>query len=135
GEPQTRTRAGGRGGGATDSGWANREAGFVQFKVSSGHVSIDVRSLDQHQVVEIDTPQAAFTIDHPGYYRVDVDPTQTSLITRRGGRATMTPAGGHSDAVTPTEEVVLAGAPNPSVQAYGAPDLDAWDQWNYTRTG
>jgi len=133
-ELQIGTRAFVRAWGDTQLGLANQEADFLQFKVTSGHVSIDVRSLDQHQVVEIDTPQAAFTIDHPGYYRVDVDPTQTSLITRRGGRATMTPAGGQSVAVTPSEEVVLAGAPNPSVQAYVAPDLDVWDQWNYTRT-
>src|SRR3989449_6429078 len=131
---QIGTRAFVRAWGDTQVGLSNQDRDFLQFKVTNGHVSVDVRSLDQNQTVELDTPQAAFTIDRPGYYRVDVEPAQTSFITRRGGRATMTPAGGPSVAVTPSEEVVLAGAPNTSVQAYVAPDLDVWDQWNYART-
>ena len=133
-ELQVGTRAFVRAWGDTQVGLSNQDADFLQFKVTNGHVSIDLRSLDQGQTVELDTPHAAFTIDHPGYYRVDVGPAQTSFITRRGGRAIMTPAGGQSVAVTPSEEVVLSGAPNASVQAYVAPDLDVWDQWNYTRT-
>src|SRR5213593_3663603 len=133
-ELQVGTRAFVRAWGDTQVGLSNQDADFLQFKVTNGHVSIDLRSLDQGQTVEIDTPHAAFTIDHPGYYRVDVGPAQTSFITRRGGRAIMTPAGGQSVAVTPSEEIVLAGAPTASIQAYVAPDLDVWDQWNYTRT-
>src|SRR5213594_653358 len=133
-ELQVGTRAFVRAWGDTQVGLSNQDADFLQFKVTNGHVSIDLRSLDQGQTVELDTPHAAFTIDHPGYYRVDVGPEQTSFITRRGGGALMTPAGGQSVAVTPSEEVVLSGAPNASVQAYVAPDLDVWDQWNYTRT-
>src|SRR6266478_1008803 len=133
-EMQIGTRAFVRAWGDTQVGLSNQDRDFLQFKVTNGHVSVDVRSLDPNQTVELDTPQAAFTIDRPGYYRVDVEPAQTSFITRRGGRATMTPAGGPSVAVTPSEEVVLAGAPNASVQAYVAPDLDVWDQWNYART-
>src|SRR6059036_760198 len=133
-EMQIGTRAFVRAWGDTQVGLSNQDRDFLQFKVTNGHVSVDVRSLDPNQTVELDTPQAAFTIDRPGYYRVDVEPAQTSFITRRGGRAIMTPAGGQSVAVTPSEEVVLSGAPNASVQAYVAPDLDVWDQWNYTRT-
>ncbi|OLB11243.1 MAG: hypothetical protein AUH18_06500 [Candidatus Rokubacteria bacterium 13_2_20CM_69_10] len=133
-EMQIGTRAFVRAWGDTQVGLSNQDRDFLQFKVTNGHVSVDVRSLDPNQTVELDTPQAAFTIDRPGYYRVDVEPAQTSFITRRGGRATMTPAGGPSVVVTPSEEVVLAGAPNASVQAYVAPDLDVWDQWNYART-
>jgi len=133
-ELQVGTRAFVRAWGDTQLGLANQEAGFLQFKITSGHVSLDLRSLDQNQTVELDTPQAAFTIDRAGYYRVDVEPAQTSFITRRGGRATMTPAGGQSVVITPSEEIVLASAPNAPVQAYVAPELDVWDQWNYTRT-
>src|SRR5262249_43285681 len=133
-ELQIGTRAFVRAWGDTQLGLANQEAGFLQFKVTSGHVSLDLRSLDQNQTVELDTPHAAFTIDRAGYYRVDVESTQTSFITRRGGRATMTPAGGQSVVITPSEEIVLGGAPNAPVQAYVAPELDVWDQWNYTRT-
>ncbi len=84
--------------------------------------------------VEVDTPAAAFTIDAPGYYRVDVSPERTTFITRRSGRATMTPAGGQAVAIAPSEEIVLDSVPAPSVQSFVAPPLDVWDTWNYTRT-
>src|SRR2546425_11738990 len=132
-ELQIGTRAFVRAWGDTQVGLANQEPDFLQFKVTNGHVAIDLRSLDQGQTVELDTPHAAFTIDRPGYYRADVTPERTSLITRRAGQATMTPAGGQAVAIAPSEEVVVEGTPTPTMQSYVAPELDAWDQWNYTR--
>src|SRR5438094_258327 len=70
----------------------------------------------------------------PAYYRVDVSPDRTSFITRRSGRATMTPAGGTAVAIAPSEEIVLAGAPTLTIQSFVAPTLDVWDTWNYART-
>ena len=45
-------------------------------------MSLDLRALDPGHTVELDTPSAAFTIDRPGYYRVDVAPDRTSFVTR-----------------------------------------------------
>jgi hypothetical protein len=118
----------------TQLGLVNQEPDFVQLKVTSGHLSLDLRSVDPGRTVEVDTPQAAFTIDAPGYYRVDVTADRTSFITRRSGRATMTPAGGQAVAVAPSEEVVLDAGANPRVQSFVAPQLDDWDNWNYVRT-
>ena len=118
----------------TQLGLVNQEPDFVQLKVTSGHLSLDLRSGDPGRTVEVDTPQAAFTIDAPGYYRVDVTGDRTSFITRRSGRATMTPAGGQAVAVAPSEEVVLDAGSTPRVQSFVAPQLDDWDNWNYVRT-
>src|SRR5256885_6796684 len=107
---------------------------FLQFRVTNGHVSLDLRSLDPGRTVELDTPHAAFTIDHPGYYRADVTQERTSFITRRAGQATMTSAGGQAVPIAPHEEVGRQGTPTPTVQSYVAPELDTWDQWNYART-
>ena len=90
--------------------------------------------MDPGHTVEVDTPQAAFTIEAPGYYRVDVNGERTSFITRRSGRATMTPAGGQAVSIAPSEEVVLDAAAAPAVQSFVAPQLDDWDNWNYVRT-
>src|SRR5438132_11962537 len=133
-ELQVGTRAFVRAWGDSQLGLTNQDPDFLQFKVTNGHVSLDLRSLDPGRTVELDTPHAAFTIDHPGYYRADVTQERTSLITRRAGQATMTPAGGQAVAIAPSEEVVVEGTPTPTVQSYVAPELDAWDQWNYTRT-
>jgi hypothetical protein len=123
-----------RGWGDTQVGLANQEPDFVQLKVTTGHVTVDLRSVDPGRTIEVDTPQAAFTIDSAGYYRVDVETDRTSFVTRRGGRAGLTPAGGQPVAVAASEEIVLEGADTPSVRSYAAPDVDVWDRWNYART-
>jgi hypothetical protein len=118
----------------TQLGLAGLEPDFVQVKVTTGHVSLDLRRLDAGHTVEVDTPNAAFTIERPGYYRVTVTDSRTSFITRRGGRATVTPADGAAAAVASSEEVIVEGRDSPQVSTYVAPELDAWDRWNYART-
>jgi len=133
-ELQIGARAFVRAWGDTQLGLVNQEPDFLQLKVTGGHVSVDLRAVEPGRTVEVDTPVAAFTIDAPGYYRVDVSPDRTSFITRRSGRATMTPAGGTAVAIAPSEEIVLASAPTPTIQSFVAPTLDVWDTWNYART-
>jgi uncharacterized protein DUF6600 len=120
--------------GDSQLGLVNHEPDFIQIKVTSGHVSLDLRTVEAGRTIELDTPHAAFTIDRQGYYRVDVTETGTSFITRRSGQATMTPAGGQAVAIAASEEVVLDGAPTPTVRSYVAPEVDVWDKWNYART-
>ena len=64
----------------------NQTADFVQFKITAGRVSFDLRTLPSGNSIEVDTPNAVFTIDHAGYCRVDVD-GDVNFTTRRGGRA------------------------------------------------
>ena len=118
----------------TQIGLENQEPGFIQFKVTDGSAAFDLRRLEPGGTVEVDTPNAAFTIAQPGYYRVDVTGDRTAFITRRAGRATVTPAGGAPVVITPSEEIDIDGASAPRVASFVAPPLDSWDQWNYTRT-
>jgi hypothetical protein len=104
------------------------------MKVTSGHAALDLRRLDAGQTLELDTPNAAISIDRSGYYRIDVTADSTVLISRRGGRATVTPAGGASVDVTGNEETIIQGTETPQVSTYQAPKLDDWDWWNYNRT-
>jgi Family of unknown function (DUF6600) len=118
----------------TQLGLENHEPDFLQFKVTAGHASFDLRSIEAGRTVEVDTPNAAFTIEHPGYYRVDVSAERTSFITRRAGQATAIPAGGEAVVIEPSEEVDISGTESPQVASYAAPQLDEWDKWNYART-
>ena len=111
----------------------NQTADFVQFKITSGRVSFDLRTLPAGNSVELDTPNAVFAIDHAGYYRVDVD-GDVHFITRRGGRATMVPAGGQAMSIHPSEEIVVQGTTVAHAETYVAPEIDSWDRWNYDRT-
>jgi hypothetical protein len=118
--------------GDTQLGLANQEPDFLQLKVTTGHATFDLRSVEPGRSVEVDTPHAAFDIQAPGYYRVDVTPERTSFTTRRSGRAAMTSAGGQPLAIAPSEEVVVEGGP--AVRSFAAHELDVFDRWNYART-
>jgi hypothetical protein len=118
----------------TQLGLDNLEPDFVQFRVTSGHVSLDVRDLAAGRTIELDTPNAVFTVERTGYYRVSVGEEATAFITRRGGRATVTPFGGTPIAITPSEHILVTGRETPRVETYVAPELSAWDRWNYART-
>ncbi len=113
----------------------NQTPDYLQLKITSGRVSLDFRTLPSPgYTVEVDTPNAVFTIDHTGYYRVDVD-GDVHFITRRGGRAMMTPAGGEPLTILPSEEIVVRqGTDMARASTYAAPELDEWDRWNYERT-
>lgn len=111
----------------------NQTSDFAQFKVTSGRVTFDLRTLPAGNSVELDTPNAVFTIDHVGYYRVDVD-GDVHFITRRGGRAMMVPAGGQAMSINPSEEIVVQGTVVAQAETYVAPEIDSWDRWNYDRT-
>lgn len=110
-----------RGWANTQIGLENQEPDFLQFKVTAGHASFDLHALEPGLTVEADTPNAAFTIERPGYYRVDITGERTSFITRRAGQATVTPGSGQAVAIAPSEEVVIEGTANPQVTSYVAP--------------
>jgi hypothetical protein len=133
-ELQIGARAFVRAGEKTQVGIANIEPDFLQVEVTTGQASIDVRELDAGHTIEVGTPNAAFTIEHTGYYRVNVNGDTTTFITRRSGRALVTPEGGRAGAISPSEQVVVQGQSSPTVETYVAPDLDEWDRWNYART-
>jgi len=133
-ELQIGARAFTRAGENTQLGLTSLEPDFLQLRVKAGHVSLDLRSLEKGQTLELDTPNAAFTIERSGYYRVEVDGETTTFTSRRGGRASMTPAEGESVAIAASEQVVVSGTDAPQVESYAAPELDSWDRWNYART-
>jgi hypothetical protein len=118
----------------TQIGLDNQEPGFVQLRVTGGEAAVDVRQLPPGSIIEVDTPNAAFTIDRAGYYRAGVAQDSTTFTIHRGGSATMTPAGGAAAPIGADQQVVLTGMDSPQVAIGAAPQLTAWDNWNYQRT-
>ena len=133
-ELQVAPRAFVRASGGSQLGLENHEPDFLQFKVTAGSAIFDLRALEPGRAVEVGTPNAAFTIEHPGYYRLAVAEGRTSFTTRRSGRATAILANGNSVVVTASEELLVEGIDNPQPRSYAAPPLDEWDRWNYART-
>jgi hypothetical protein len=133
-EIQIGSRAYARAGEETQLGLTNLEPDYLQIRVARGVASLDVRSLPAAHTLEIDTPNAAFTIEHSGYYRVEVDGDTTHFSSRRGGYASMTAANGATAAIAPSEQLVISGTEQATFETYAAPELDGWDRWNYERT-
>ena len=111
-----------------------QEAHTIQFKLTSGRASFDMRSLAVGDTVEVSTPNAVFVIEHPGYYRVEVNSREAHFITRRGGEATVITADGRSLSIYPSEEIVVTAGNPVHVATYAAPSPDAWDRWNDERS-
>jgi len=118
----------------TQIGLDNQEPDFVQFRVTAGHVGLDLREVAAGQTVELDTPNGAFTIERTGYYHAEVTQESTAFVTHRGGSATLTPAGGAATPIASNQQVVITGTESPRVETGAAPALTAWDRWNYQRT-
>lgn len=132
-ELQTDARAFVRADERTRLALVNQTPGFLQFRVTTGHVSLDLRELDPGMTIEVATPDAVFRINHEGYYRLDVG-DDTQFISRRGGIATVIPAGGQAFMIQPSEEIVVRSGNPVQVETYVAPELDQWDRWNYARS-
>jgi len=133
-EIQIGDRAFARGWANTQIELTNQEPDHLQINVTAGHVAFDLRTLETGHTVEVDTPNAAFTIDRAGYYRLNVAGKRTTFVARRGGRAVVTPTDGASFGMPTDEKVTIEGEDHPTVSSDSAPPLDPWDNWNYART-
>src|SRR5262245_55319427 len=118
----------------TQIGLDNQEQDFLQLRLTGGLAALDLREMPGGQTIELDTPNAVFTVERMGFYRADVDSDTTTFRAHRGGVATMTPAGGEAIQVGGNQQVVVAGTESPRVETGAAPALSAWDKWNYERT-
>jgi Family of unknown function (DUF6600) len=118
----------------THIGFDNQEPDFLQLRVTAGHAALDVRELAVGHTVEIATPGGAFTVEKTGYYPVDVTAEATTFHAHRGGQAVVTPAGGSATPLASNQQVKLIGAEAPRIETAAAPELSAWDRWNYQRT-
>jgi hypothetical protein len=123
-----------RAGERTDLALESHEADLVQLRVGAGLASLELRSLAGGSTIELDTPEAAFTLEANGSYRVEVGDDATTLITRRGGRATLARPGGPPLAIGAGERVVVSGEGGERAERDAAPEPDDWERWSDART-
>lgn len=119
--------------GRTNFSFINLDDRTAQIQISQGSLSVRVRKLAEDELIEIDTPQVAFTIVRPGEYRVDVnDQGDATVVTVRGGQGEAA-SEGRSFTVRAREQVRIAGAASDGAQpAYDrrdAPPSDGFDNW------
>jgi hypothetical protein len=133
-EMQIGSRAFVRAGAATAIDLTSLDPNYMQFRITGGHAALDLKKLPRGLTIEVDSPNAAFTITRPGYYRVDIDEHTTVFSARRGGAAIAAPAAAAPANVADNQQIILDGTETVQVSLTAAPALDEWDRWNYDRT-
>jgi hypothetical protein len=133
-EIQLGPRAFVRAAGGTRLDLGSQEADGVRLRVGAGHVALDLRDAMPGRGVEIETPNGSLAVGRAGYYRIVVAGDASTFAALRGGRATLTPAGGAPVAVAADRQVVVTGQDGWSVRVGAAAPPSAWDRWNERRT-
>jgi Family of unknown function (DUF6600)/FecR protein len=115
-------------GSRTDLAVLNLTDDTKQFAVKSGVASFQIRRLDEDEVFEVDTPNAAVTFERPGDYRIDVDFDGNTRIAARDGRAEVA-AGGGSILLSSGEAMQIDGVDSPRYDFVAIGPQDGWDRW------
>ncbi len=103
-----------------------------QYSVAQGTASFRVISMDEEDEFEIDTPNAAISLERPGLYRVYVDAAGNTRFAVRLGEARVAAAGGEVS-VRAGEEMIVTGIDDPEYDVVALPLVDSWDRWVSTR--
>ena len=102
----------------------------VQLSLNQGTMNLHVRTVLPGQVMEVDTPNLAFTVQSPGDYRLTVDPNgQTTAVVVRSGNGFVQGDGGAGTAIGTQQRIVFSGTALQEVSADAAPPYDAFDNW------
>jgi hypothetical protein len=106
----------------------------AQVQLSSGTLSVRVRNLASQETLEIDTPQAAFSLVTPGEYRIDVtERGDATIATVRGGEAELA-SGEDVFRIHARDQVRIAEENGrPVFDRRPAPVADPFDNWCQAR--
>src|SRR6202521_4532677 len=119
--------------GSTSVTVLNLDDGVVQLQLAQGTLNLHVRRFEADDVLEIDTPNLAFSIRQPGDYRIDVDSTgdATSVVTR-SGRAEVYGEGA-AYVVDAQKSYRFFGTGLRDYEEPGLLPADGFDRWAYER--
>lgn len=111
----------------------NLDDRIAQLQLTQGALNVRVRRLEPGQVVEVDTPNLAFTVRQPGEYRIEVDPdgNATTIVVRKGqGEVYGDDASYVIDSRQPYR---FTGTDLREYQYLEAPRADEFDRWSSDR--
>jgi hypothetical protein len=101
-------------------------------KLAQGSLSVHPRRLPEDEVLEVDTPNSAVSIDRPGVYRINVGEDGKSTVTVRHGEVELT-AAGQAVPVRQAEEALVDGTDAPTYDVEEAGPEDSFDDWGLDR--
>ena len=116
-------------GSATGFSFLNLDDHTAQMQVTAGTVIVRVRSLDQNENLEVDTPNLAVSLMQPGQYRVQVNEAgDTTVVSVAEGDA-QAAGEGQGYPIHAQQRATFTGTQQLSsvIGSLGAPDdLDSW---------
>ena len=105
----------------------------TQLRLSAGTIILRVRHLDDGDVVEVDTPNLAFNLQHTGEYRLDVDSNgDMTNVSVFSGRGEVT-GGGYSYTVVAGQSAHFSGTDQLNYDIAQLPRSDDFDNWAFER--
>ena len=99
-----------------------------QYSMAQGTATFRISHMDDEDVFEIDTPNAAITLEATGLYRVYVDADGNTRVSVRRGEARVS-AGGGEVTVRTGEAMHIDGIDAPEYDVFALPLADSWDRW------
>src|SRR5438270_3205964 len=101
----------------------------TQVRLSQGTLILRVRHLDDGDLVEVDTPNLAFTLQRTGEYRIDVNENgDNTNVSVWSGRGEVT-GGGYSYTVVAGQSARFSGTDQLNYDIAPMPASDDFDNW------
>lgn len=120
-------------GGSTSVTLLNLDDRVMQVQLAQGTLHVRVRRLGPRDVVEVDTPNLAYSIRQPGRYRIDVDPAgNATTVVVRDGQAEVYGEGA-AYLVNAGQTYRFFGTSLRDYEYVEAPRADEFDRWSYDR--
>ena len=119
-----------------DTGFSflNLDDRTTQIQLTQGILDVRVRSLNQGEIFEVDTPNA-FSVTQPGEYRVDAAPDGSStIVTVRQGQGQVTGGGQSYDIYAGQSGTFTSnGTDSLNGQLVNVSAADGFDRWSELR--
>ena len=120
-------------GSATGFSFLNLDDHTAQMQVTAGTASVHVRSMDDNDTLEVDTPNSVVSLLGPGDYRVEVNDAGDATVVKVSAGTADVSVGGQDFPVHPQQQITFTGTTEVSetVASLGAPD--GFDSWSLER--
>jgi hypothetical protein len=114
----------------TGFSFLNFDDHLMQIRLTEGTVNVRVRRIERDETIEVDTPNLAFTVVQPGFYRINVNEAgDTTTINVRDGQGAEVTGGGSSFTVQPGQQGIFTGTDSLNADIEPLPELDSFDTW------
>lgn len=118
----------------TDLTTTNLTDQLIQLGLAQGTVRVRAFEVESGHQIEINTPNAALTINRPGDYRVEVYPDENlTMLTVNNGEVEVTDSSGQLQTVGDGQAVRMTGSNLAQLETVALPAPDDFDRWSSDR--